>query len=85
VISPLTVQTVTTGDFTLPITRLLIYVERQTRRASDLFYTSLSTPEGQNAYPCSFMLKKKIIVKFNFISFLFLRRSIDGELKNYLF
>jgi hypothetical protein len=48
--SPLTVQTVTVGDFTLPITRLLIYVERQTRRTSDLFYTGFSAPEGQNAF-----------------------------------
>lgn len=50
VISPLTVQTVTIGDFTLPITRLFFYVERQTRRASNLFHTGFSAPEGQNAF-----------------------------------
>jgi len=38
---------VTVGDFTLPITRLLIYVERQTRWTCDLFYTSFCAPEGQ--------------------------------------
>lgn len=76
VISPLTVQTVTVGNFNLPITCLLIYVERQTRRASNLFHTSFSAPEGQNAFMQYFDVlvkiqkkKKKNIVNLNMISF----------------
>lgn len=41
----LTVQTVTVGHFTLPITSLLINVESETGRASDLLNTSLSAPD----------------------------------------
>ena len=44
-VSTLTVQTVTVGHFALPVTSLLIYVERKTGRASDLLNTSLSAPE----------------------------------------
>lgn len=41
----LTVQSVTVGHFTLPITSLLIYVESQSWRATNLLHTSFSAPE----------------------------------------